>query len=236
MAIDLAPSADSVALAERTAAFGREVVIPLEEEHRALASPEARVELQRAAIRAGLFAPHVPAEYGGLGLDMRNRAPVFEEAGYSLLGPLALNIAAPDEGNMHLLEAVATGEQKERYLRPLATGEIRSCFAMTEPAPGAGSDPAALATRATPVPGGWRIDRRKWVITGADGAGFAICMARTSGQPGQTGGATMFLVDAGNRGMKVLRHIDTLDQSLYGGYIELIFDNCVVPADVVLGE
>jgi len=235
MAIDLAPSADSVALAERTAAFVREVVIPLEEEHRGLASAEVRAELQRAAIRAGLFAPHVPAEYGGLGLDMRNRAPVFEEAGYSLLGPLALNIAAPDEGNMHLLEAVARPEQKERYLRPLAAGEIRSCFAMTEPAPGAGSDPAALATRAERVPGGWRIDGHKWFITGADGAAFAICMARTSGDPGQPGGATMFLVDQDNPGMKVVRHIDTLDESLFGGHIELIFDNCFVPEDAVLG-
>jgi acyl-CoA dehydrogenase len=235
--VDFEHSPDAAALAERTAAFVRDAVIPLEEEHHGVVTAEAvRVELQRAAKQAHVFAPHVSAEYGGHGLDMRGRAPVFEEAGYSLLGPLALNIAAPDEGNMHLLEAVATGEQKERYLRPLATGEIRSCFAMTEPTPGAGSDPAALATRATPVPGGWRIDGRKWFITGADGAGFAICMARTSGQPGQTGGATMFLVDAGNPGMKVLRHIDTLDQSLYGGHTELIFDNCVVPADAVLGE
>src|SRR6201994_3744935 len=146
MAIDLAPSADSVALAERTAAFVREVVIPLEEKHRGLASAEVRAELQRAAIRAGLFAPHVPAEYGGLGLDMRNRAPVFEEAGYSPLGPVALNIAAPDEGNMHLLEAIATPQQKERWLRPLAAGAIRSCFCMTEPSPGAGADPGMLQT------------------------------------------------------------------------------------------
>jgi acyl-CoA dehydrogenase len=160
---------------------------------------------------------------------MRGRAAVFEEAGYSLLGPLALNIAAPDERNMHLLEAVATEGQKERYLRPLAAGEVRSCFAMTEPAPGAGSDPAALTTRATRVVGGWRIDGHKWFITGADGAGFAICMARTSGEPGETGGATMLLIDADNPGMKTVRHIDTLDESLYGGHIELVFDNCVVP-------
>jgi acyl-CoA dehydrogenase len=166
---------------------------------------------------------------------MRGRAAVFAASGYSLLGPLALNIAAPDEGNMHLLEAVATAEQKERYLRPLAAGDIRSCFAMTEPAPGAGSDPSALATRATRVTGGWRIDGHKWFITGADGAAFAICMARTSGEPGDAGGATMFLIDAGNPGMKVVRHIDTLDESLYGGHVELDFDNCLVPEDAVLG-
>lgn len=237
MAVDLAPSPDAAALAERTAAFVRDVVIAVEEEHRGVVtSAEVRAELQGAARQAGVFAPHVSAEYGGQGLDMRDRAAVFEAAGYSLLGPLALNIAAPDEGNMHLLEAVATKEQGERYLRPLAAGEVRSCFAMTEPAPGAGSDPAALATRAMRVAGGWRIDGRKWFITGADGAAFAICMARTSGEPGEAGGATMFLVDADNPGMKMVRHIDTLDESLYGGHIELAFENCVVPADAVLGE
>jgi acyl-CoA dehydrogenase len=183
-----------------------------------------------------VFAPHVATEFGGHGLGMSDRALVFEEAGYSLLGPLALNIAAPDEGNMHMLELVADEEQKDRYLRPLATGEVRSCFAMTEPSPGAGSDPAALSTRAEKVAGGWRIDGRKWFITGADGAAFTICMARTSGQPGDRGGATMFFVDADNPGMRIVRHIATLDESLFGGHIEIEFDNCVVPEDAVLGS
>lgn len=195
-----------------------------------------RARLQRDAKDAGVFAPHVSAEYGGHGLDMRARAVVFEEAGYSLFGPMALNVAAPDEGNMHMLERIATPEQKERFLRPLATGEVRSCFAMTEPSPGAGSDPAALTTRAERVPGGWRIDGRKWFITGADGAAYAICMARTSGCPGDRGGATMFLVDAADPGMKVIRHIETLDESLFGGHCEVVFDGCVVPDTAVLGE
>jgi acyl-CoA dehydrogenase len=224
-------------LAARTAAFVREVVLPIEAVHHGVPrSEDVRTELQRAAKEAGVFAPHVTPEFGGHGLDMRGRAAVFEEAGYSLLGPLALNIAAPDEGNMHLLEAIATAEQKQRYLRPLATGDMRSCFAMTEPAPGAGSDPAALTTRAERVPGGWRIDGHKWFITGADGAGFAICMARTSSQPGDPGGATMFLVGGDNPGLKLVRHIETLDESLYGGHCELIFDHCVVSEDAVLGE
>jgi hypothetical protein len=113
-----------------------------------------------------------------------DRLTVFEEAGWSLFGPLALNIAAPDEGNMHMLEIIATDEQKDRYLRPLAAGEIRSCFAMTEPAPGAGSDPAALATRAVKVPGGWRIDGRKWFMTGADGAGGSVLAVPWRGRLG----------------------------------------------------
>ena len=236
MAIDLTPEPHVAELVSRTAEFVRDVVLPIEERHRGIANEDVREELQRAAKAAGVFVPHVDARYGGHGLDMRGRAAVFEEAGYCLLGPLALNIAAPDEGNMHLLEAVATPEQQERYLRPLAAGEIRSCFAMTEPAPGAGSDPGALTTRAEQRDGDWVINGRKWFVTGADGAGFAICMARTSGEPGTTGGATMFLVDADNPGLKLIRHIDTLDESLYGGHIELEFTDCRVPAAAVLGE
>ncbi|MFJ9180642.1 acyl-CoA dehydrogenase family protein [Streptomyces sp. NPDC102360] len=236
MPIDLTPETRVSDLAHRTARFISDVVLPVEEEHRGVVhTDDVRAQLQTAAKEAGVFAPHVAPEYGGHGLDMCGRAAVFEEAGYSLLGPLALNIAAPDEGNMHMLEAIATPEQKERYLRPLATGAVRSCFAMTEPAPGAGSDPSALSTRAERVPGGWRIDGHKWFITGADGAGFAIVMARTSGEVGDRGGATMFLVDSGNPGVKTVRHIETLDESLFGGHIELLFDACFVPDDAVLG-
>lgn len=237
MAVDHTSGPEVAELTRRTADFIRDVVIPVEEEHRGIPDSESvRSELQRAAKQAGVFAPQVPKAYGGHGLDMRSRAAVFEEAGYSLLGPLALNIAAPDEGNMHMLEEIATPEQKDRYLRPLAAGDLRSCFAMTEPAPGAGSDPGALATRAHRVDGGWSINGRKWFITGADGAGFTICMARTSGEPGDAGGATMFLIDAGNPGLKLVRHIETLDESLYAGHAELAFDDCVVPDDAVLGE
>lgn len=224
-------------LTHRTTEFVCDIVIPVENQHRGTApSDRVRNDLQNAARSAGIFAPHVEHGLGGHGLNMSERAPVFEAAGYSLLGPLALNIAAPDEGNMHLLQHVATTEQKERYLRPLSAGEIRSCFAMTEPAPGAGSDPSALTTRAERVPGGWRINGRKWFATGADGAAFMICMARTSGTPGDRGGATMLLVDAENPGMKVVRHIETLDESLFGGHCEVVFDDCVVADDAVLGE
>jgi acyl-CoA dehydrogenase len=224
-------------LAERTAAFVRQSVIPVEERfHGVITDDAVRRDLQSAAREAGVFAPQVAAAFGGHGLNMQDRAVVFEEAGYSLLGPLALNIAAPDEGNIHLLEIVADETQKQRYLRPLASGEVRSCFAMTEPAPGAGSDPAALITRAERASGGWRITGRKWFTTGADGAAFAICMARTSGEVGDRGGATMFFVDADNPGMRIVRHIETLDESIFGGHIEVDFDGCVVPDEAVLGE
>ncbi len=238
MTIELTPARDVDELAARTAAFVRAVVVPEEERLGGVVAAGGeglRTRLQQDARDAGVFAPHVAPEYGGQGLDMRGRAVVFEEAGWSLFGPLALNIAAPDEGNMHLLEAVATAEQKERYLRPLAEGSVRSCFAMTEPAPGAGSDPAALSTTATRSSGGWRVNGRKWFITGADGAAYTICMARTSGSPGDRGGATMFLIDADTPGMTITRHIDTLDEGFFGGHCELDFDDVLVSEEAVLG-
>jgi acyl-CoA dehydrogenase len=167
-----------------------------------------------------------------LGLDMFGQSVVLEEAGYSLLGALALNCAAPDEGNMHLLSVVATPEQQARYLQPLATGDVRSCFAMTEPPPGAGSDPAALRTTATRVDRGWRIDGHKWLITGAAGAAFAIVMART----GEGSAATMFLLDTENPGFQVVREIPTLDHAMIGGHCEVLFEDCRVGDDAVLGE
>lgn len=238
MPIDLTPDPAAAELAARTAAFVDTVVAPEEQRFAGVATEggeELRRRLQEAAREMGVFAPHVAKEYGGRGLDMRGRAVVFEEAGRSLFGPLALNIAAPDEGNMHLLEAIATEEQRERYLRPLAEGRVRSSFAMTEPAPGAGSDPAALATTATPTSGGWLVNGRKWFITGADGAAYTICMARTSGRPGDRGGATMFLIDADAPGMRIVRHIDTLDEGFFGGHCEIELDDVFVSAASVLG-
>jgi acyl-CoA dehydrogenase len=176
--IDFSPNPEVTALVARVRRFIDEVVIPREAEVNA--APErleaVRAELQQAARQAGVFAPRVPREYGGLGLDWRDSALVFEAAGRSLLGPQALNCAAPDEGNMHLLHAVGTAEQKARYYAPLARGQVRSCFAMTEPAPGVGSDPAMLLTRAVRDGTDWVIDGDKCFITGSDGAAFAICM------------------------------------------------------------
>lgn len=225
-------------LAERTRAFVRDHVLDVEEEHLGVApdGDDWRRELQAAAKEAGVFGPHLPSEYGGHGLGMADRAPVFEEAGYSLFGPLAVNCHAPDEGNQHLLHHVAGEAQRERYLRPLATGECRSSFSMTEPVPGAGSDPRALATRAERTAGGWRIDGLKHFITGADGHGFSIVMARTSGEPGDPGGATMFLVGADNPGMVVERHLPTMDRAMAGGHCVVRFTGCEVSADDVLGE
>jgi len=148
---------------------------------------------------------------------------------------MALNANAPDEGNIHLLDLVASSAQRDRFLRPLVPGVVRSAFAMTEPSPGAGSDPTALTTRATKVDGGWVINGRKWFITGADGASFSIVMARTSGEPGTPGGATMFLAPAQTPGIEIVRHIETVDRSMIGGHCEMTFSDIFVPDDQVLG-
>jgi acyl-CoA dehydrogenase len=225
-------------LAQRVRAFVDDVVIPAEPRDHGEHGPEPaiRAELQDAARTAGLFAPHVGEELGGLGLDMRGQSVVFEEAGTSLLGPLALNCAAPDEGNMAMLEKIASPDQKERYLVPLAAGRLRSCFAMTEPAPGAGSDPSMLQTTARPAEGGWVLDGDKWFITGAEGAAFAIVMARTGESITRGHGATMFLVDADNPGWRVGRIVDCIDRVAPGGHAEVQLKDCFVPTEAILGE
>jgi acyl-CoA dehydrogenase len=235
--IDFAIEPELLDLRDRVRAFIADVVVPAEARDRSEHGLDdaLRAELQSAARDAGLFAPAVAEELGGLGLDHRAQAVVFEEAGYSLLGAQALNCAAPDEGNMHLLAKIARAEQRERYLRPLAAGTVRSAFAMTEPAPGAGSDPAMLRTSARPANGGWSITGRKWFTTGAAGAAFFICMARTSERIEGGRGATMFLVDADTPGVRVERVIDVMDRSFPGGHAEVHFDECLVPSSAVLG-
>ncbi len=236
--IDFEPDPTVAMLRERVRAFIHDVVIPAEPRDVSVHGLDdaLRAELQAKAREAGLLAPHVTPELGGLGLDHRGQAVVFEEAGYSLLGPQALNCAAPDEGNMNMLAKIATPEQRDRYLRPLVTGEIRSCFAMTEPSPGAGSDPSMLLTRASRVNGGWSIEGRKWFITGADGAAFAICMARTGNTIEGGRGATMFIVDADAPGMRIDRVVHAADRSFPGGHAEMVFEDCRVGDDAVLGE
>jgi acyl-CoA dehydrogenase len=225
------------ALRDRMRAFVDRELIPLEVTVGGGPPDVAMIASVRAKARAdGLYGPHLPKEYGGLELDWRSVAVVFEAAGRSLLGPLAINGAAPDEGNMHLLHEVGTPEQHERYLKPLAEGVVRSCFTMTEPPPGSGSDPSMLQTRARKTATGWSIQGKKWFITGAEGAAFAICMARTSDDPTGRRGATMFLVDASNPGMRVERKIDTLDHATPGGHCVVAFDDCEVGDDAVLGE
>lgn len=232
--MDFAIPLELAELQARTRRFIAEEIIPLERDRRQTAhgpTEEFRRELVAKARAAGLLSPHVSKEYGGLGLDHRGKAVIFEESGYSMLGPVAMNIFAPDEGNMHMMEAIASPAQKERWLRPLAAGETRSCFCMTEPHPGAGSDPSMLLTSAIQDGEHYIINGRKWFITGADGAAFAIIMAKL-----EDGRATMFITDTDRPGFVVERCMDTLDTCFPGGHGVVRFDNLRVPATDILGE
>src|ERR1700687_2066899 len=187
MRIDTRPAMDFtipdelLELKERTERFVHDQILPREADARLTPhgpTEEFRHELVELARAAGLLSLHVGHEWGGLGLDHRGKAVVFEAAGYAPLATIAMNIFAPDRANMHLLEQVADERQKEEWLRPLAAGDIRSCFMMTEPAPGAGADPSMLLTTARREGDEFVIDGSKWLITGAVGAELAIVMAR----------------------------------------------------------
>ena len=221
-------------LQARVRQFIAEQVIPLERDPRQTPhgpTEELRQELVALARAAELLTPHASREMGGLGLSHVEKAIVFEEAGYSTLGPTALNIHAPDEGNIHLMEVVASEEQKARWLKPLVAGHTRSCFAMTEPPPGAGADPSMLATTAVRDGDDYLINGTKWFITGAERAAFAIIMAKM-----EDGSATMFLSDMDRPGIELVRTMDALDTCFTGGHGVLRFDNLRVPATDVLGE
>ncbi len=223
---------------DRVRVFMDSEVIPLEKEEDPEEGlpPPLLAEVRRKAREAGVWAPQLPREHGGLGLDTVGLCVVFEEAGRSLLGPLALHCAAPDEGNMHLLHRAATSEQKQRYLEPLMRGAIRSCFAMTEPAPGAGSDPTMLQTRAVRQGDQWVINGRKWFTTGAGGAAFAIVAAVTDPAVDPRQGTTLFLVDAGTPGFEIDRPIPVMGSGGPGGHCEVHFSDCRVPDSQVLGR
>ena len=232
--MDLSLSPKLLELQEKTRSFIKDQIIPFENDPRQSEhgpSDELRKELIELARKAGLLTPHASVEMGGLGLSHIEKAIVFEESGYSSLGPIAMNIHAPDEGNIHLLEEIATPEQKERWLRPLVAGKARSCFAMTEPSPGAGSDPSMLSTTATKDGDDYIINGTKWFITGADGADFVIIMARLD-----DGSATMFLSDMNAPGIELLRNMDALDSCFTGGHGVLQFTNLRIPANQILGE
>ena len=237
--MDFSLSDELVELKERTDGLVREKILPYERDPRQTPhgpGEELRRELIGLGRAAGLLSPHVGRDWGGLGLDHRGKAVVFEAAGYSPLGPVALNCFAPDEGNMHLLEAVAGEPQKERWLRPLAEGAMRSCFMMTEPAPGAGADPSMLTTTARRDGGDFVIDGLKWLITGAVGAGLGIVMAKNDSDAGGPAGATMFLTPMDAPGIHVERVLDTLDQYMAGGHAVVRLDGLRVPESAVLGR
>jgi acyl-CoA dehydrogenase len=194
---------------------------------------EQVIRMRRAAQEWGLWLPHMPEEWGGMGLGHVAMAAVAAEAAKTRFGPFALNAQAPDEGNMHTLLHWATPEQKEKYLRPLCEGRARSCFAMTEPDV-AGSDPTLIQTRAVEHDDHWQIDGHKWFISGAHGAQFAILIARTEDEPDVPQACnSAFLVDLPSDGWEIVRDIHTMSGS--HNHCEIRIANLRVPKENLLG-
>ena len=221
-------------IAARVEAFVREVVVPYEKDprrdHHDCPSEELVAELKARAREAGLMTPHIMAD--GRHLSQRETAIVLRATGLSPLGPLALNTAAPDEGNMYLLGKVGSPEIKERFLRPLVEGKARSAFFMTEPAAegGAGSDPSMMLTTCRLDGNHWVVNGRKAFITGADGAQVGIVMAKSDD------GACMFLVDLPDPAIRIEHVPNTIDSSMPGGHAVVAIDNLRIPADQMLGR
>jgi acyl-CoA dehydrogenase len=238
MAIDFSfpPEIDEVRL--RVRRFLDEVVRPAEAEIEA--EPDDRkvlveqvIRMRKAARQAGLWLPHMPEEYGGMGLGHVAMAAVSAEAGKTRFGPFALNCQAPDEGNMHTLLHWATDAQKQKYLRPLCDGRMRSCFAMTEPEV-AGSDPTLIQTRAELQGDHWVVNGHKWFISGARGAQFAILICRTEDDPevAQAGNSAL-IVDIPSEGWEVVRDVATMSGS--HNHCEIRITNLRVPKENLLG-
>ena len=216
----------------RVRAFVDAEIIPLEAEKTSYDQhgniDEPILEALRGKARAaGLWAPQMPEERGGLGLSVAERAVFYEEANRSIFGPVALHCAAPDDGNMTALEKIGTDAQKARWLQPIVNGEVRSAFAMTEPHPGAGSDPAMMLTTAEKQGDNWVVHGRKWFITGADGAAHFILIAKTSDDPRK--GLTAFLFHKDQPGWRVSRRIPIMGPEEHGGHCEIEFDGLEIP-------
>ncbi len=231
------PTAD---LVQRLHAFVETHLLPLEvqpeayDEGENLAEPHL-TRLRTLARESGLWALQMPSSRGGQGLSISSMAVCYEAMNRSLFGPVVFNCAAPDDGNMILLERVGTEAQKERWLQPIIDGTVRSSFAMTEPAPGAGSDPAgAMRTTATREGNEWVIQGRKWYITGAGVAQHFILIARTSDHPRK--GLTAFLFDRDDPGWEIVRRIPILGPEEHGGHCELQFDGLRIPDENRLME
>jgi acyl-CoA dehydrogenase len=192
------------------------------------------VGLREQAKSLGLWLPHMPTEWGGMGLGHVELAMVQAEAGKTRLGPWVLNCMAPDEGNMHTLLQWGTDEQKERYLRPLCEGTAMSCFAMTEPEV-AGSDPTLIRTHAEKDGDEWIINGHKWFISNARRSQFAILIARTESDipVGSTGATTAFIVDIPSEGWNDVREVETMHGST--GHSEILITDLRVNDAQILG-
>ncbi len=240
--IDFEIPADLAARRDEIRAFVAEQIVPFERDPRLTRhgpNEEMRTEMVELARKAGLLTVQAPRRFGGWEPTHREQAVLFEAAGWSTLGPVAMNCAAPDEGNMFILSKIANEIQAEEFLVPVIDGRQRSVFAMTEPG-GAGSDPGQLKTKAVyrpgPAGGEYVINGHKWLITGADGARTWIIMARVAPNPHGGDGPTLFLCDGNTPGIELERVMNTMDRNYVQGHGVVRFDNLRLPASAVLGE
>lgn len=218
--------------------FIDESVIPIEREWLGEGPIDYSVieTLREEARNRGLYAPQVNEEYGGLGMDFREVLPAFEEAGRSLLGPAALRVDAPDEGNMHTLELVGSESQKTRWLVPLVAGDIISGFSMTEPPQGVGSDPKMIKTTAERDGDEWVINGHKWWTSNGSLADILLVMVRTDQEAHPYNGCSIILVPADTPGVEVIRDVPHLGGSLLGSsHAEISYDDVRVPKENLLG-
>ena len=236
--MDFSLSPELEALRQKTRAFVKEHCIPLEspresfDEHENI--PLDKLEILRGKAKAaGLWAPQMPKELGGMGLKMAEQAVIYEEANFSIFGPAALNCSAPDDGNMRLLSMVGTEEQKKTWLQPIIDGKVRSAFVMTEPHPGGGSDPAGMMrTKAVKKGDKWVVHGHKWFITGAGASDHFILIARTSDDP--RNGLSTFLFQKDQPGWEIVRKVPIMGPEEHGGHCELRFDGLEIAEENVL--
>jgi acyl-CoA dehydrogenase len=236
--IDFEIPADVAARRDQIRAFVTDKIVPFERDPRLTRhgpNEELRTELVELAREAGLLTFQAQRRFGGWEPSHRDQAVLFEAAGWSTLGPVALNCAAPDEANMYILSKIANTEQTERFLVPVIEGLQRSVFAMTEPG-GAGSDPDQLLTEAVLDGNEYVINGRKWLITGANGARTWIIMARLAPNDHNAGGPTLFLCDGQTPGIKLERVMDTMDRNYVEGHGVVVFNDLRLPASALLGE
>jgi len=234
--MDFSISATVEDLRKRIAAFVEAEILPLESRREAYDAHGNialdTLETLRAKARAeGLWTLQLPQEIGG-GLRKVDMAVCYEEMNRSIFGPVVFNSAAPDDGNMMVLSALGTEEQKRKWLMPIARGEVRSAFAMTEPHPGGGSDPSMIRTRAEKQGDRYVITGRKWFITGGEEAAHFILVARTSDDPRH--GLTAFLFHRDQPGWKIVRRIGIMGPEEHGGHCELEFDGLEIPEEDIL--
>jgi acyl-CoA dehydrogenase len=226
-------------LTERAHRFMEEVVLPYERDLPSdyTVTGEDIADLREQAKEYDIYCPQIGEEYGGMGEDFRDALPVFEEAGRSLLGAPAMRVDAPDEGNMHTLELVGTEEQKEEYLKPLVEGEIRSCFSMTEPMQGAGSDPKMIQTTAEKDGDEWVIEGHKWWSSYASESDILLVMARTDQEAHPYDGCSFFIVPTDADGVRIERDVPHMGADIMQeSHAEIYYEGVRVPEENLLGE